>query len=90
MHDSHNRFRCTTGAARGAFGAAKRSKIRIMTKIAKGMMTDDGPLSNEYKDGLDGFDECASVPAWLANIRGTSNVTLVLIVAMLFRMCIER
>ncbi len=46
-----------TGAARGAFDAAKRSKIRIMTKIAKGMMTDDGPLSNEYKDGLNGFDE---------------------------------
>lgn len=67
-----------TGAARGALDAAKRSKIRIITKIAQGLMTDDGPLSSEYKDGLNGFTECDKVPAWLANIRGPSNVTLVL------------
>lgn len=67
-----------TGAARGAFDAAIRSKLRIMTKIAPGMMTDDGPLPNEYKGCLNGFYECDAVPPWLANIRGTSNVTLVL------------
>ena len=67
-----------TGAARGAFDAAKKSKVRIITKIAHGLMTDDGPLSSEYKDGLNGFTECDKVPAWLANIRGPSNVTLVL------------
>lgn len=70
-----------TGVARGAFIAARKSKKRILTNVAPAKMTDNGPLPEEFKYGLNTFYECKNGPAWLENIRNISTVTLVLYAA---------